>query len=694
MRRSISFNPGNFHYKQPTQEVRDRPESPAAGSSLATPGNMAADAAAHHEQLTQLNKTVLDDFIQKAEKHPDNTKFTINYHRDVLEEVADFLAKQPQILSLQDLQRLNNCKRDDRMRLDDLTKKFNVSRNAKITLRPGYGATRTNMLFGVFDILRKLVAPDASIKLSPAEISRQAERLIHEYANTPLDRAQISEKYLRQYACDLKHLAKWLDAKRESGQPVSDEENSLEKLGSLEKLRTYPDDKSVKKVIEHFRKEKKDDPKFPERTKNGIGAAVKSFRKLMGSQENRASGSSVSVTAPVAAVPAVFQRMLRPKIQVSHQAEQIIAAYKAIVQRKESHKERVMDVIKSDAWRLRCFANWVETLSASGKKVLHGLDSLEKLGNHRDTDEVKAVLESFKQNSAAPLSAKNKIQSTVDVFRWIWHRIEAKLKEEKQAADDFEADQFAAELEAALSSHSPCSPQNVAGTSITLSEEPLAQPHRPIPEASERRNDAELDHMPQTSEVSAAAIEDQGAPFEPEWNIPFDPAELGAGLYGFENVSLGDDFFDFMRDEDWENLHAASPTEERQRQPGVTVTSQVGMASSSQAKFGTAHPHAGANPSSSTVPAPLAPPNPERAEFRRQLLGEVGEAARLKRPAPESQTGPRSVRSRTAPPLAPPRPQQTALQQRLLAHASSLARPSFPSRPRSRRGTADKDKNE
>lgn len=718
MRRNISFNPDNFHYKQPAQEAGDRPESPTAGSSLATPGNMAANAAATHEQLAQLNKTVLDDFIQKAEKHLGNTKLTIDYYRDVLEEVADFLATQPQIRSLQDLQRLNCSNPDDRRRVNNLIKEFYARGNAKITL--GIKYAKKDKLLKVFDALNQSVAPNASIKLQLSNISRQADRLIHEYASTPLVQAGISEKYLKQYTFDLNHLAKWLDAKRESGQPVSDEENSLEKLGSLEKLRTYSDDESVKKVIEHFCKEKENDPEFPERTKSGIGAAVKSFRKLMGSRESRVSSSSVSVTAPVAAVPAVamsriqFQllrdrdneQVLPPKnrasrIQVSHQAEKIIDTYKFIMLRgANNYKERGVGTIQGDVFRLKHFARWAERPRESGEEILHGLDNLEKLGSHHDDDEVIDVLTSFKQNSEAPQGIKNGIQGTVNAFRWIWNQIEAelekkeKLKEEESATEDFETDQFAAELEAELSSaSSPYSPQNVALASTTLSEEPLAQPHKSMPEISERQTDAALDHMPQTSEVGSAAIEDQEAPFEPEWgNIPFDPAELSTRLYGFENVPLGDDFFDFMHDEDLEALQADAPAEERPRQSGDTVTSQADVASSSQAGFGTAHPHA--NPSSSsTAPASLAPPSPGQTEFRRQLLGEVGEAARLKQPAPEPQTGPRSVRPRTAPPLAPPRPRQTALQQQLLAHASSLARPSFPSPPRSRRGTADKDEN-
>ena len=944
MHRGISFNPGNFHYKQPTQEARDRPESSAAGSSLVTPGGIAADAAAIREQMEQCNKTVLDNFIQKAERHSHNTKLTIHYYRDALEEVADFLAEQPQpqIHSLQDLQRLNSSNLDDRMRVDALIKEFYTRGKAKITLGHEF---RTSMFFRIFDALSQSVSLETSIKLWPSEISRQAERLTHEYANTPLDRAKISKDKLRQYSGDLKFFSKWLDAKMEKGYPISDEENSLEKLGSLEKLLTYPNDESVKRVIERFLQESQNDSKVPKKTKNGIGKAVESFRKLMRSQESGTSGLPVPVTAPAAAAAAtpvfmsgiqfqllrefnteaepfslagfmpgnqfqllrefnaeaapsapsrqenlqtkiaggatatnkpvtqttrpmlppispqaanlirryrneapknarlqqvtvdVYARILKylarwiekprmpgqgiphgldsleklgshhdngqveevlknfkedhrkhpsivagvfravaslqqvlwpeihaPKIRISPRAEQIIATYKLIVQEEGSHKERPQGTIEKDAWSLKYLATWVE----SAQEIPHGLDSLEKLGGHRDDDEVKAALASFKQNSAALPSAKNQIQGTVNVFRWIWHRIEAKLKEE-QAIDDFAAeleadlssslspyspqnaamtdatlsenpltqphrsvpeasdlqtdtaldhmpqtgeigaaviedqeatfesewDNFAAELEAELSSSlSPYSPQNATVTDATLSEDPLVQPHRTVSEASDLQTDTASDHMPQTGEIGAAAIEDQELPFESEWdNMPFDPVGLDAMLYGFESMPLGDAFFATI-DEDLETLQAASPTQERQYQPGSTVTSQAGVASSSQAEFGTARSHTDVNPSSSsTVPAPLAPHSSGQAEFRQQLLGKVGETARLKRPAPEPQTESRSVRSRTAPPLAPPRPQQTALQQRLLDHASSLTMPSFPSRPRSRRSTADKDKN-
>ena len=69
---------------------------------------IAAGAVVTDEQLAQLNKTVLDDLMQKAERYSDNTALTKDYYRDVLEEVAHFLMQLPQKSSLMDLQNLLN----------------------------------------------------------------------------------------------------------------------------------------------------------------------------------------------------------------------------------------------------------------------------------------------------------------------------------------------------------------------------------------------------------------------------------------------------------------------------------------------------------------------------------------------------------------------------------------------------------
>lgn len=185
---------------------------------------------------------------------------------------------------------------------------------------------------------------------------------------------------LKAYAGSLKDFAKWLDAKRYSGQPISDEKDSLEKLGSLEKLCVYPHEESVNKVVARFLRENQNDSKVPKTTRYEIHWAVKSFRKVMGSQESRTS---------IHPVP------------------------------------------------------------------------------------------------AAPFRASEHVQS-----------IGRPIFEEEQAAEDREADQFAADLEAELEaaqsplSLSPHNSQNVAVISITLSEEPVVQPC-PVTEVPGLQSDGE-----------------------------------------------------------------------------------------------------------------------------------------------------------------------------------------------------------
>lgn len=742
MRRGISFNPGSFHYNPPAQETQDRSESSAASSSLAAPGEIAAGAAATDEQLAQLNKAVLDAFIQKAEKHRDNTKLTIDYYRDVLEEVAHFLAQQPQKCSLEDLQRLlsSGNRDDDKRRTEGLITGFIASGRAKITL----GRERSsNKLFDVIFPLGQSAHSNGSIRLLFSEISRQAERLIHAYANTLPHRAQISQKKFNEYVGHLRHFAKWLDAKRYNEQPVSDEENSLEKLGSLEKLRVYSDEKSVDKVVARFLQEKQGDSDIPENTRKNIGGAVTSFRNLMRTHESGTSSSRASVSAAAPVVLSSLQRQLlrqfgneagpstsfrtegmqteavvlannplqtsdfpvpvsppisvstaepavgepdaegnaavspaqswpllqleaeagqpapllqedwqaaieagnaageeakrilselapfqqqkllsdihAQKIQISPRTKQLILKYKDAAQ-KEGNKKIKTGTIDNYARHLGHLAEWLDTQRGHEQEIPYELDSLEKLGRHPEDGHVKGVLESFKKNSAAPPSVKWNIQAAVNVLRRIWPRIEAQL---------------GAEQPPPLSQHSP---QNVAVTDTALSEEPLAQPHESVPEASGRQADAA-----QTREVGVVAIEEeQGAFSESEWAaIPFDLE--GAAFPNFGNMRFGGNFFDFILDEDGVAFQAAGPGNERLLQPVRTATSQADLPGSSQVELGTTRPREDADPSSSSAaPAPLASPRSKQAALQQRLFGQVGEASRmaqpgsLKRPAPES----------------------------------------------------------
>lgn len=214
---------------------------------------------------------------------------------------------------------------------------------------------------------------------------------------------------------------------------------------------------------------------------------------------------------------------LGPNSQIPPEEAQIIGAYILIAQQDGSHKKRSVATVCTDAWCLKHLANWLK----QNANVPYGLNSLEKLGRHRNDDEVEEVLARFRQIPDVHPNTKKSIKAVVDVFRWIWHRIEDQLKKEKQAVENCEAARFAADLEAAL-----------------------VQTHQPVPEVSGWQADIMFGHMTQTREVGAAAMEDQAAFPAPEWNIPFDPPEMDVAFQDFEDMLIDDDFFEFTFDEE------------------------------------------------------------------------------------------------------------------------------------------------
>ena len=191
-------------------------------------------------------------------------------------------------------------------------------------------------------------------------------------------------------AVGLRHLAQWL---RESAASVPDGLNSLEKLGR------HQNQDHVKKALQSF-------------NESDIAKAI-----------------PPSVRAKIRPAFAAFQQVLWPKIhhppksQLTPEEEQIIRAYMAIAQEEGSHKKRAPRTVLNDAARLKHLAQWLRE-SAS---VPYELNSLEKLGRHRNDQEVNEVLGSFTQNAAVPPRIKISISSIVGVLRGIWFGIEAKL---------------------------------------------------------------------------------------------------------------------------------------------------------------------------------------------------------------------------------------------------------------------------
>ena len=287
--------------------------------------------------------------------------------------------------------------------------------------------------------------------------------------------------------------------------------------------------------------------------------------------------------------PFFVQRTSGQKIQIPPEEMRIIGAYMLIAQLDGSHTKRSGQTVIWDASLLRYLAMWLNRMKQNHAYVPYGLNSLQKLGSHRKDEEVEKMLESFRQVADTPPSVKTGIKSIIDVLRWIWHRMEAQLEKEKQAVEDRDTAQFAAALEAELPL-SPHHPHDAAMTDAALFEEALAQPPQPVPASSGRQADVMVGHSTQTGEVDAAAMEEQAAfseldwdiPFDPlemsmtfqdlekqltgevdaaameeqadfselEWDIPFDPPEMGMAFQDLENMPIDDDFFDFTFDDE------------------------------------------------------------------------------------------------------------------------------------------------
>ena len=254
--------------------------------------------------------------------------------------------------------------------------------------------------------------PSGETVFSPA-------KAIAEY-KAALQKNGMSAGAVSHYVASLKHFAKWLESEKEKGHEIPHGLDSLEKLGR------HQNQDHVKKVLESF-KESDSAKAVPSYVRKQIRAAFAAFQQ------------------------ALWPEIHPPKMQLPPEEDQLISAYMAIAQGEGSHKKRAPRTVLHDAAHLKHLAQWLRE-SAS---IPYGLNSLEKLGRHRNDQEVNEVLASFKQSAAVPPWIKRPISGIVDVLRWIWFRIEATLEKEKQAATDLdttdlELDQFAADLEVDL----------------------------------------------------------------------------------------------------------------------------------------------------------------------------------------------------------------------------------------------------
>jgi len=240
-----------------------------------------------------------------------------------------------------------------------------------------------------------------------------------------------------------------------------------------------------------------------------------------------------------------FQKTSGSKNQIPPEDVQIIGAYMLIAQRDGSHKKRSATTVATDASNLKHLATWLR----QSANVPHGLNSLEKLGRHRRDDEVEYVLARFRQATDAHPTAKMYIKGIVEVLRWIWHRMEELLEKEKQAAADREAARFAADLEAELSFSEDTAP-SVSEAGVALFEEAREQPYQLGLEDFDWLDDIISDQPEQTGEVEADVIEDPADFSEPEWNIPFDPPEMGVLFQDLDDMQIDDEFFEFILDEE------------------------------------------------------------------------------------------------------------------------------------------------
>ena len=280
---------------------------------------------------------------------------------------------------------------------------------------------------------------------------------------------------------------------------------------------------------------------YPFRHADGSGNVMAYYQHMV----NQKAWSYIKAAANHA-LP--FQRTSGAKNQIPLEDVQVIGAYMLIAQLDGSHKKRSAKSVAIDAWNLMHLVTWLR----QSANVPQGLNSLEKLGRHRRDEEVEYVLARFRKAPKTPANVKGQIKGIVEVLRWIWHRMEDLLEKERQAVVDREAARFAADLEAELS-FSEDTPSNVSEAGAALFEAAGRQPPQPGPEVADRQADIISGHLAQTGEVDADVIEYPADFSEPEWDIPFDPLEMGVLFQDLDDMQIDEDFFEFILDEEMDD---------------------------------------------------------------------------------------------------------------------------------------------
>ena len=345
MRRNFTFNPNIFHQGQPlpkTQEQQDSASSsqsaaiqPAAGQSSGEhilgarqsnqPGLLhqtaarpllsfwqgglqsTANAASSDERLKLLDKAVLADFRRRIDANEKNTLLAKDYACEVLEEVAEWLYQHSplrgeDIRSLADVQRKLNLNNGDAGSNALLLRRLSTSfLNTPHVVPVCAGGIHKNNPPQLQPIILALSHWNNSI-LPMSTISRQGERLIHQYRNYPevLDKSGgtvLALRTIERNSNRLKTLSRWLDEKKASGQPA------MHGLDSLQKIRHCDRYADIVEMMEHdyFK-----NVSLSDNAQRESKMAILSFWTTMGP---KSAPAPVAASAPVT-MPSIQRQLL------------------------------------------------------------------------------------------------------------------------------------------------------------------------------------------------------------------------------------------------------------------------------------------------------------------------------------------------------------------------------------------------